>query len=250
NGAQTEARIDVAGKDGRSRGSRSLVTSSHCSALDDSLALSVALLVDQPPEPEPEAAPTAPVVAPPTITIPPEVVAPREPWHGRFGAGVGATWGALPGLVPNLAIYFELAPRQFLPIRLETELFAPAEASRDSTSGATLRLLRFGLSVCPSIYGRPEHGLFLCVGQMWGTLKVSGHGFDHDAEGRHLTYALTLGAGGKLRLSESISLVGFLRAEVPVLRDAIASGGRDATELFRPAPVGVATQIGIEAAIW
>jgi hypothetical protein len=100
-GADTEARIELGSIDGTPRGTRSLVTANHCSALDDSLALSVALLVDQPPDPEPDAAPppAAPVATevapsappappaaplratrPPTpITIPAEVAAAREP---------------------------------------------------------------------------------------------------------------------------------------------------------------------------
>ena len=40
-GADSEARIELASIDGTPRGTRSLVTSGHCSALDDSLALSV-----------------------------------------------------------------------------------------------------------------------------------------------------------------------------------------------------------------
>src|SRR6187402_343119 len=55
-GEDIEAKILLADEQGRSRGTRSLLTSSHCSALDDSLALSVALLVDEPPEPPPAAA--------------------------------------------------------------------------------------------------------------------------------------------------------------------------------------------------
>src|SRR5258706_2877888 len=48
---ELEARIELSNIDGTPRGTRSLVTTGHCSALDDSLALSVALLVDEPPEP-------------------------------------------------------------------------------------------------------------------------------------------------------------------------------------------------------
>lgn len=62
-GSAVAATIRLIDAEGRSRGTRSLTTESHCSALDDSLALSIALLVDEPPEPETEAdapAPAAP----------------------------------------------------------------------------------------------------------------------------------------------------------------------------------------------
>src|SRR5688572_11144275 len=68
--SQIEARIELASQDGTPRGTRSLVTTGHCSKLDDSLALSVALLVDQPPEPEPGAA-ASPSTAPPETKPPP-----------------------------------------------------------------------------------------------------------------------------------------------------------------------------------
>ena len=102
-----------------------LVTASHCSALDDSLALSVALLVDQPPDPEPPASPTepagppalAPPAAPPApsklptpITSPADVSAPREPWQLRFGVAVAAGWGVLPAIEPALMLYVKLVP--------------------------------------------------------------------------------------------------------------------------------------------
>src|SRR5687768_1952397 len=74
-GEQVEARIELSNRDGTSRGTRLLVTTGHCSKLDDSLALSVALLVDAPPEPEPEPEPVAPsaetaVAAPPSKSEP------------------------------------------------------------------------------------------------------------------------------------------------------------------------------------
>lgn len=107
-GAETEARVEVTSIDGATRGARTLVTSSHCSSLDDSLSLSVALLVDQPPEPEPLPSPsdsagasapvTAPVPPPPRrsptpITIPADVAAPREPGHLVVGGALQGNAG-------------------------------------------------------------------------------------------------------------------------------------------------------------
>ncbi len=264
--AQTEARIELSSIDGAPRGTRSLVTSGHCSALDDSLALSVALLVDQPPEPEPEpsssaltpsltpplaTSPSASRAAPPTsITIPPEVAAPREPWEVRFGvSGVGA-WGVLPGVRAGGALYFKLVPNNFLPVVLQLEGFGRATAERNASSGARFRLVRAGLALCPALHERPDTALSLCVGQKLGWLTVEGYGFDRDQQDRRVGFALTAGGEGRLRLFAPISLRGYLGAEVPLIRDRFASSGGNATELFRPPPVAILGEIGLEAALW
>jgi hypothetical protein len=219
-GAELEARIDVSDVGGRPRGSRSLVTAGHCSTLDDSLALSVALLVDQPPEPDPELEPQAtpdaepssagepptppmskPAPRPPTpITIPEDVNAPREPWHARLGLAGGASWGTLPGIRPGVALYVKLLPRQVYPILVGAEMFGNAIAERDSRSGARVRLLRARVALCPSLHESSIQAVNLCVGQKLGWLRVEGYGFDHAAREQRLTYALSVGAESTLRL--------------------------------------------------
>jgi hypothetical protein len=269
--AGTEARIELASIDGTPRGTRSLVTSGHCSALDDSLALSVALLVDQPPDPEPDAVPpAAPVAAgepppvapapapapphtvrPPTpITIPADVAAAREPWHARFGAVAAAAFGVLPGIKPAVALYLKLVPPHFLPVLLQGEGFWPATAERDESSGARFHLFRAGLSLCPALYENPVLSTSLCFGQKVGWLTVEGYGFDHDREERRLSFALSAGGEGRLRLFAPVSVRGYLGAEVPLARDRFTSGGRDAVKLFEPTPIALLGEIGLEAALW
>jgi len=268
---EIEARIDVSDVGGRPRGSRSLVTAGHCSALDDSLALSVALLVDQPPEPEPESEPQAtpdaepprvgeppptppsskPAPKPPTpITIPEDVNAPREPWHARLGLAGGASWGTLPGIRPGLALYMKLLPHQVYPILVGGEMFGSATADRDSNAGARFRLLRAMVALCPSLHEASIHAVNLCFGQKLGWLSVEGYGFDHGAREQRLTYALSVGVESTLRLVGPLAARGYLGAEIPVVRDRFASEGRAATELFRASPVALAAEIGVEAAVW
>jgi hypothetical protein len=269
-GAELEARIDVSDVGGRPRGSRSLVTAGHCSTLDDSLALSVALLVDQPPEPDPELEPQAtpdaepssagepptppmskPAPRPPTpITIPEDVNAPREPWHARLGLAGGASWGTLPGIRPGVALYVKLLPRQVYPILVGGEMLGNATADRDANSGARFRLLRAMVALCPSLHEGSIHAVSLCFGQKLGWLRVEGYGFDHGAREQRLTYALSVGAESTLRLVGPLAARGYLGAEIPVVRDRFASDGRAATELFRASPVALAAEIGVEAAVW
>jgi hypothetical protein len=258
----TEARIELSSADGTPRGTRSLVTSAHCSALDDSLALSVALLVDEPPDPEPLPSPepaTAPTPTAPAasakksesiINIPDDVVAPREPWHARFGASAAAAWGQLPGIRPVLALHLTLVPRGFWPIMLTGDGFWPKNAARDDGSGARFRLFRVGLSVCPALLDRPAQSVAVCAGQRISWLSVEGYGFDHDKSERRLGYALSLGGEGRQRLFGPVSVRGYLGGEVPLVRDRFASGGRNAVELFQPSPVALVGEIGLEGALW
>lgn len=261
-GEQIEAHIEIASKDGTPRGSRSLVTSGHCSKLDDSLALSLALLVDQPPDPEPapppeaEAAAAVPIVAPVTppprgvIVIPAEVAAPREPWHVAAGAAAKAIWGALPGIAGGAVLWLQLRPGGFPAILLAGEGFLPAEAERDADSGARFRLVRVGLAICPALTAAPGASIGLCVGQQVAWLAASGYGFDHDAKQRRLGYSFSLGGEGRVRLFSPVSVRAFFGAEVPLLRDRFTSAGTSAQELFRVAPVAVAAEIGLEASLW
>jgi hypothetical protein len=271
-GQDTEARIELSSIDGTPRGTRSLVTSGHCSALDDSLALSVALLVDQPPDPEPEPGPTSPPAPPPTtesptgpppappaaarratptpITIPPEVVAPREPWHARLGASLVGAWGVLPAVRPAFALYLKLVPRNFVPIVVQGEGFWRAQAERDASSGARFQLFRAGLALCPSLHESAPVAAALCFGQKVGWLTVEGYGFDQDRTERRLNFALTAGGEGRLRLFAPVSIRGYLGAEVPLARDRFTSSGRNASELFEPSPIAILGEIGLEAALW
>jgi hypothetical protein len=260
----TEARIELSSADGTPRGTRTLVTANHCSALDDSLALSVALLVDEPPDPEPAPSPepaAAPAPAPSAkvasskkperiINIPEDVVAPREPWQVRFGVSAAGAWGQLPGIRPVLALHLTLVPRGFWPVVLSGDAFWPKSAERDDSSGARFELFRVGLSVCPALFDQPARSLALCVGQRIGWLSAQGYGFDHDQRERRLGYALSLGGEGRQRLLGPVSVRGYLGAEVPLVRDRFTSGGRNAVELFQASPLGLIGEIGLEAALW
>jgi hypothetical protein len=259
-GEQIEARIELGNTDGTPRGSRTLATSGHCSSLDDSLALSVALLVDEPPDPEPPPAePSAPTVGAPkpaapstprVITIPPEVAAPREPWHVRVGASAKGAWGILPDVRGAFAVHLTLVPSGFWPIQLQGEAFWPADAKRDESSGARFRLFRAGLSLCPELLAEPVFAAAVCGGQRLSWLTIEGYGFDHDASQRRLGYALSLGGEGRLRLFGPVSLRAYVGVEVPLVRDRFTSAGRKATELFQLSPAAVLGEIGGEAALW
>jgi hypothetical protein len=269
-GSEVVATIRLVDAEGRSRGTRSLTTASHCSALDDSLALSIALLVDEPPEPEPEAAPeaAAPIAATPeataagskppprpareptSITIPSEVAAPREPWHFSIGVAGAVAWGLLPEVRPAIVGWARLVPRRFVPIILQGEGFWASEAARDASSGARFQLWRAALALCPTMSSSESSSFGLCAGQKLGWLTVEGYGFDQNLQDRRLSFALSLGAEGRQLLWKPFSLRGYLGAEIPLVRDRFTSGGENAVELFRPSPVAFGAELGLEAALW
>lgn len=259
NDAGVEAKIALSNPDGAARGTRVLSTTNHCSALDDSLALSVALLVDEPPDPEPvvatreaPAAVAAPPAPPPArvITIPADVAAPREPWHVRFGVAAKAGWGILPGVRPALSLQLSLVPRGFWPILVQADGFLPTNAERDDASGARFRLFRAGLALCPVLDQTEAHGLGVCVGQQLGWIDVEGYGFDRNATEKRLSFALSAGGEGRVQLLSPVSLRAYLGAEVPLVRDRFTSGGTNAVELFELSPVGIFGEIGLEATLW
>jgi hypothetical protein len=133
---------------------------------------------------------------------------------------------------------------------IQGEVFARATAERDTESGARFRLFRAGLALCPPLIETNARSLSVCFGQKVGWLEVEGYGFDHPTRERRLTYALTLGTEGRVRLVGPVSLRGYLGAEVPVVRDQFASGGRNAAQLFKPSPVGLVAEIGLEVELW
>jgi hypothetical protein len=258
-GSELEARVEVSSSDGTPRGTRTLVTEGHCSKLDDSLSLSVALLADEPPEPEPsllplpESAPTLPSSSPPprrtVISIPEDVVAPRAPWHLAVGAAAQGAAGVTPGLAAGAAFFVRVVPPHVAPVLIGGEVFAPRTAERDAASGARFRLLRVSLSLCPPLVRTDARELSLCVGQKIGWLRVDGFGFDHDLSESRLTYALHGGAEARQQLFGPLFLRGFIGVEAPLVRDRFVSSGRDAADLFRPSVIGLSAQLGLEAVL-
>ena len=265
-GDEIEARIELSNRDGTARGTRSLVTTGHCSKLDDSLALSVALLVDEPPEPEPAEPAAAPAGSAPdaqtsgkpvppqsttrVIEIPAEAGAPREPWHVAVGAAGKGAWGVLPGVRPAVQLSLRLSPATLPGILLQAEAFWPTNAERDQDSGARFRLQRVGLLLCPELVSGSRARLGVCIGQQLSWLSAEGYGFDRDLKQQRLGYSLVLGGEARLRLFSPVSLRGALGAELPLVRDRFSSAGQNAQELFRPAPLGISAEIGLEAQLW
>ncbi len=240
------AEVDLADAKGRSLGHRQLTTrASHCSALDDSLALVVALMVDlrredvTPPPPEPVRPPPTP------IQLPRNTVAPREPWHAAlFVLGRGSV-GVLPGIGRGLALAAEIRPPGSWIVGLGVTLWAPAET--DGQPGARFLLSSGELELCGLPWRPPGGELGVCFGQQVGYLQSRALAFEVNRKEQTLLYNLTLQVRGTWWVTPALGLRLGLGAAVPLTRDEFfgtrANGSR--VRLFDRAPAASVTELGL-----
>ncbi len=270
---------------GQFLGRRSIVTeAAHCSALDDSLALVVALLVDAPPrapevsaEPQPQVASTVPAargdvasepqpafapsepliyIMPPaphpltTLSLPRDTAAPREPWLFDVSLGAAAGVGTVPGIAPG----GELGVGAHAPRLPEIRLFANWFGQRDqqragSNSGAHFDFSSVGLELCAlDVRVGALHWLG-CAGQTIGRLQVASYGFDQNTTSEHLTYALLARTGLRFPLVAPVGARLGVRAELPLARGVFDYGSRDGEErgLFEMKQITAVLDLGLIA---
>jgi len=268
------ADLTLRARSGALLGRRSLLTAApHCSALDDSLALVVALLVDAPqpvdvasgePNSATSAAPAeaasghaaAPTPAPPVadeaaiLRVPQDTPARREPWQFEVSAAALATAGPLPGLAPGAELGFGAKPPALPSIRLFAGMLPARRLQRaDRAAGARFSLLQLGLEVCPLSLGSGVVHWFGCAGQSLGRLRVAAFGFDDNQSKTHLVYSLLLQTGLTISLAGPLSARFAARAELPLLRGVFEYGSSDGTEraLFETTPLTGTLDAGLLA---
>ncbi|WP_437606211.1 hypothetical protein WMF20_35145 [Sorangium sp. So ce834] len=249
--------IAVADADGALLGTREIATASpRCGAIDDELALAIALMIDpsaslSPSAPPPPAAPAQPPAQPPApapsqpqvvvqrilIPVPPPTPPPPAPWRVEVGAGPLFGLGLLPSPGAAAAIRARLTPPRFWSFEVGGAVWFPNEA----TTGASTTRFSWGegfVSACPVSLGSATR-LSACAGARLGALRVGGLGFGVDRADQRLT------AGGALDVRLTRRLVGPLTAGgglgliVPLVRDTfyyIDAQGRD-REIFQMAPL-------------
>jgi hypothetical protein len=243
--------IELRAAKGQLVGTRELVTTAeHCSSLDESLTLAIALMVDisadelpEPPKAQ-EPPPRAPVAKRAPIELPRQTHAPRKPW--RFGAAVfgAAAVGLLPGVAPGVRVGIGVEPPAFW----VTEVYAtwwPSQPDTAGDEGASLALRTVGLYLCPINAGR--NTVFgLCVGQEVGQQTVDGFGFDRNDQRTRLAYDVGLRARVSQRVA-GLQLVAGLQALLPLSRDRFVADEGDGTrrEVFRRPVVAGAGELGI-----
>jgi hypothetical protein len=252
------AQIELRSAKGQLIGTRELVTSAdHCSALDESLTLAIALMVDvsadelpKPVEtPSAQPAPRAPVTSPPrrtSIELPRQTHAPRRPWRFNAVALGTVAMGLLPGVSPGVRAGFGVDPPAFWPTDLAVS-FWPARRDSTGEEGARLTLVTVGLHVCPLGAGPKSTVFGLCLGQEVGQQIASGFGFDRNDERKRLVYDLSLRARLSQRVVGGLRLVAGVQGLLPLSRDRFIAGEADGTrrEVFRRPVAAAAGEVGV-----
>jgi hypothetical protein len=241
-------RLQLLRADGEQLGARELTTpAAHCSALDDSLALVIALMVDVPPDSVELQRHEAVVDAGPSrISLPQRTHAPRQPWRVSTALLGVATFGFLPGVTPGLRVRAGVEPPYFWWTELDATVFGGAE-SADHDGGARFSLLSAGLSICPIGWSTERLRALACVGQSLGRLTAEGFGFDVNRNQTRLVY--DIGVRGSLwwRLLPPFTLVLGVGVVHPLVRDSFVLSRRPGgpEELFQPSIVAFTGEAGV-----
>ncbi|WP_438038905.1 hypothetical protein [Sorangium sp. So ce128] len=264
--------IAVADAGGAVLGTREIATASpRCSAIDDELALAIALMIDPsaklspgappplaapapppapPPAPSPAPSPPAPQVIVQRVLVPvpppappPPASPPPAPWRVEVGAGPLFGLGLLPSPGIAAALRARLTPPRSWSFEVGGAIWLPSEA----TTGASSTRFSWGegfVSACPVSLGG-ETRLSACAGVRLGALQVGGLGFGVDRADERLTAGGALDVRLTRQLAGPLTVGGGLGLIVPIVRDTfyyIDAQGRD-REVFRMAPLAGAADV-------
>jgi hypothetical protein len=181
---------------GQSLGTRELSTPArHCSALDDSVALVLALAADMPglelstpavesaaPAPAASPAPRAVPITRPSLETPLEIPAsthaPRRGIELEPALGVAVVSGVLPSIGYGIELGITLRASPFWPVSLRGTGWAGQRRELEGTRGATFSLRTLELGVCPWTVPFGGSSLSLCLLEWLGWGRAQGVGFD------------------------------------------------------------------------
>jgi hypothetical protein len=259
------ALVSVASKSGQPLGARALSTSdADCRALDEPVALAIALMVDPDAALAPRAAPgpepslpvreTEPKLiekqVPVYVPVPVEQPAPATPpaWHGDVFAAAAIGAGYLPS--PHLAAVAgaSLEPPWFVPLEAVITLLLPQEQSAARGAGVSFFLARAGLFVCPLSKRWEIVAARLCGGGEGGLISAAGEGFDADGAGVRAQLALAARARLSARIVGPLAVSGAVAASLPARRERFVyhQGSGAEVELFRVPAFGAQAELGFE----
>jgi hypothetical protein len=232
------AELALTDAQGHELGRRELVSrAGDCSALDASLALVVALLVDSPPEAPPSAAPAPTPEKPPSppppptpIALPKDTFAPRAPWRFAPTLSASGAVGRLPGFALGARAGVGFLPPRFPEFRLSVGGLLPKEEMLDGQPyGARFSLVDAMVELCPLEHAGTAVRLSACLGQSIGSLAVTGIGFDRNDTASSLDAVLTAGIASWFYLAPPLGIRLGLSAGFPLSRNSYGAptpGGR------------------------
>ncbi len=266
-GGGFRAVVSVSSKEGKPLGSRELSTEeANCRALDEPVALAIALMVDPDaalgpkPAAEPEQPPAAPVrqaetkviekQVPVYVPVPVEQPAPkpRPSWQGDVFAAMAVGAGYLPNLHLAGVAGASLQPPYFVPLEAVISVLLPQEKSAARGAAVSFFLARLGLFLCPLSTRGEILAARLCGGAEGGVITAAGEGFDADDAGVRAQLGVAARARLSARIVGPLAFAGAVAASVPLRRERFvyheASGAE--TELFRVPAFGAQGELGFE----
>jgi hypothetical protein len=241
------ADLELRTADGQVIGTRELTTADRsCSALDPSVALVVALMVDIPKSDLPRPAPTprAPRQEKPTpIRLPAE---PARSWRVKVELAGSAVAGVLPGVIAGANLGWGLKPPGWPLIQIDASLYPKAEVERDGL-GTRFSFASVGLDLCPFEWEGLRARVWGCLRQRLGQITGDGFGFSENLRQSRAFYGVGLGAGAAFRLTGPFELVAGVGAEAPITRDRFTylDAVGHTVQLFRMAPIFGSTELGL-----
>lgn len=258
-GAGFRASFSLTGDTGVVLGTREIANAAaDCRAMDDDLALVIALMIDPdsalapapPPSPrasastmpvaQPLAASTMPV-APPPVAPPPVAPPPVAPPRFRFAlrGGPAFSFGLLPSAAAGVAMHFTVVPPGGFPLELGGVLWAPQRTSSPGGDfGADLWMAYGALAACPLAGDARGFSWAACVGLHAGAAHVGGFGFEA-ALARDIALA-SLALGGHVRRTFAGPVFGALGLglSIPFVRlDVYYRTGGERREVFSAPPL-------------
>jgi hypothetical protein len=253
--------LALVGESGEVLGRRELGTGApDCRALDDELALVIAVLIDPgaalatrtPPLPPPTAAPpplpmpTAalpplppPVAQPPVCPPPPP---PPAPWRGGGQAGIAGGLGLLPGVTGGLAVRARLTPPRWPSFEMGGAFWLPQTTG---PVGADFSLAWGSLAVCPLEPERDGNRVRLCLGGVAGALRAEARGLSAPLVVEHLVLDVDAELRYERRLLGPLVASAGFGLLVPTIRDKYyyLDTTRQRRDVFRMTAVGGTAEV-------
>ena len=250
--------ITLLGETGEVLGVRELGSAEpDCRALDDELALVIALLIDpgaliQPilpaiassapgPSPAPLAAPLPARLVPLVSFLPqpcPQPIAPSAPWRFEGSGGAIGGMGVLPGMAVGVIAKLRVTPPRWPTIELGGAFWLPDRRVIGAV-GASFSLGWGSLMVCPLGLGAAGNRAELCVGGLAGSLRAEGVGLESSSPSEQPELDVGTELGYRRRLIGPLTVSLGLALFVPIVRARFyyADSHGQRRDLFQQAPI-------------
>jgi len=200
------------------------LNAADCRALDETLVLVVALLLDA----------TAPPREARPLTIAPAAEAATV--SATVGPDFAVTSGMLPGVAFGVGLASTLRIDPLWPATIAVHAWPVSEAV-EGGSGGRLAAWTFGAGVCPLTLAGSPFELFACAGGSGGAVTSTGVGLDVSHDNLRPYVQVEARAGVRVRIATSFAVRLELGAAVPIARDSYDFTAADGTrhEVFRTA---------------